>query len=503
MAGWSDRQVTERPVVSAGQYGANLNQLVFTVDSATGEVIAKSQAVLKLKAANGGPFNYPVDQPTKSIVDAAVAQADVLGAVPLGKIADDFDRARFAGGAENRGGESTLGNLVAEVQRWATETPTAGAAQIAFMNPGGLRDDMRGITSEEFPRTLTYRQAANVQPFANTLVNMDLTGAQIQQALEEQWQPAGASRPFLRLGVSEGFDYTYDPTAAAGSRITGMWLDGEAIDPSGVYSVTVNSFLASGGDNFAAFAGGSGKQDTGKTDLQAMVDYMDEFANTGEGDEPLAPDFAQRAVGVDFPVDAPESYAPGDTVAFDLSSLAMTGPTDVVDTEVVVSLGEEELGTFPVTTTLSPAGNANSNDEAGKASVSVELPADAAAGDAVLMVTGEATGTSVMVPVSIEGTEVPKVTPEMTVERKPDGRITAGETRVRLIVGLTAPDQTVDGDVRVKGHGKGDLKTLSDGTVRFNLGTFGQPGRKTITVVYRGTDTFERVVQEISFRVRR
>ena len=64
VAGWSDREVTERPVVSAGQYGSNLNKLVFTVDSATGEVLAKAQSVLKLKAANGGPFNYPVDEAT-------------------------------------------------------------------------------------------------------------------------------------------------------------------------------------------------------------------------------------------------------------------------------------------------------------------------------------------------------------------------------------------------------------------------------------------------------
>ena len=228
--GWAGRAVTERPVVSAGQYGANLNKLVFTVDPDTGEVVSKTQTVLKLKESNTGPNNYPVDQPTQDIVDAAVAAANVLGAQPLGTIAGPFDRARFVDGSENRGGESTLGNLVAEVQRWATESPTTGSAQIAFMNPGGLRDDLRGTVAGD-TRTVTYRQAANVQPFANTLVNMDLTGAQIEQALEQQWQPVGASRPFLRLGSSDGFEYTYDPDAAAGSRITGMWLDGVAIDP--------------------------------------------------------------------------------------------------------------------------------------------------------------------------------------------------------------------------------------------------------------------------------
>ena len=100
------------------------------------------------------------------------------------------------------------------------------------MNPGGLRAGHgRGSGTGGVPATLTYKQAADVQPFANTLVNMDLTGAQIKATLEQQWQPAGAARPFLRLGASEGFTYTYDADAAGGSRITGMWLDGDADRP--------------------------------------------------------------------------------------------------------------------------------------------------------------------------------------------------------------------------------------------------------------------------------
>ncbi len=212
------------------------------------------------------------------------------------------------------------------MQRWATESPTTGSAQIAFMNPGGLRQDMVGTGTARTRATLTYKQAAEVQPFANTLVNMDLTGAQIKAALEQQWQPAGAARPFLRLGASKGFTYTYDPAKAAGSRITGMWLNGTPIDPATTYSVTVNSFLATGGDNFFAFASGTGKQDTGKTDLEAMVDYMAEFADPAR--PPLPVDYSQRAVGVAFPAGAPASYAPGGTVTFALSSLAMSTAAD-------------------------------------------------------------------------------------------------------------------------------------------------------------------------------
>jgi 5'-nucleotidase len=286
VAAWAGRDVTERPVVSAGQYGAALNQIVFTVDDTTGDVVAKSQGVLHLKNCTNSTActNFDTDAPTQAIVDSALSEAAVLGAVPLGQIAGPMKRGYLANGTtENRGVESTVGNLVAEAQRWQTSGAEAGGAQIAFMNPGGLRTDMLGVGTDPYPRTVTYKQAAEVQPFANGLVNMDLTGAQIKAALEQQWQPGGASRPFLKLGASKGFTYSSDPDAAQGSRITGMWLDGVPIVPATVYSVTVNGFLATGGDNFGAFAGGTNKAEAGLTDLQAMVNYFDEFANTGAG----------------------------------------------------------------------------------------------------------------------------------------------------------------------------------------------------------------------------
>src|SRR3954451_20639305 len=146
------------------------------------------------------------------------------------------------------------------MQRWATSTSQYGSAQIAFMNPGGLRADLNG-TGTGSPRDVTYRQAADVQPFANELINKTMTGAQIRAVLEQQWQRDASgnvpSRPFLRLGVSKGFKYTYvetavtvNGTATFQGQVTGMWLNGTPIDPATTYSVTVNSFLASGGDNF-------------------------------------------------------------------------------------------------------------------------------------------------------------------------------------------------------------------------------------------------------------
>ena len=582
---WVDegRAVTARPVVSAGQYGAALNRLRFTVDEA-GDVVGVTQRILNLKSGQTPQFD--ADAEVAQIVADAVAEAEVLGAVKIGELGGGFYRAKLANGTtENRGGESTLGNLVAEVQRWATPE-TVGGAEIAFMNPGGLREDLLGSGTGAYPRDLTYKQAATVQPFANTLVNMDLTGAQIKAALEQQWQP-GASRPFLKLGASEGFTYTYDPDAAQGSRIQRIMLDGSSVSMTESYSVTVNSFLASGGDGFTALAGGTNKQDAGITDLQAMVDYLE---NTSAA--PLPVDFSQRAVGVNFPAGAPTTYPAGDQVAFGLSSLSMTGPGDLTDSSVVVSLDGQELGTAPVTTTKQAA--LPGFDEVGTASVDVTVPADLATGDYELLVTGPTTGTVARVPISVEGDTTPelevttttatadpceygtdgtvevtvasattptgdvelragdvvldtatltagaatltvpgtalapgehsltvaylgdathaasvdsvtvtvaKATPSMVVERTPQ-RVFAKETKVVLDVALSAPNQVVSGEVRISGHGKGDVKTLTDGSVRFNLGTFATTGQKTITVVYRGSDLAERVTQEVTFRVR-
>ena len=378
---WAGRAVTQRPVVSAGQYGYNLDQLNFTVSS-TGDVTGIQSNTLALTKQVPDPKdptktvwvpNYAADGTVGQIVSKAVANADILGAVPLGTIGGPFNRAKDSTGVENRGGESTLGNLVAEAQRWATESATTGSAQIAFMNPGGLRADMTGNNDAGYPAVLTYKQAATVQPFANTLVNMTLTGAQLKTVLEQQWQPAGASRPFLRLGISTGFTYTYDPAGASGDHIRQMWLNGEPIDAAASYSVTVNSFLATGGDNFFELDNGTNKKDTGQTDLQGMVDYMAAKASAAA----LPVDNSQRSVGVHFPEGAPAAYQPGDPVAFDLSSLAMSTGT-VKDSTVTVSLGDTKLGTFPVDSTVGTA----KDDETGTASISVTLPAATPAGSA-------------------------------------------------------------------------------------------------------------------------
>ncbi len=265
-----------RPVVQAEDYGKRLGKVTLTYDPESGSVTNADASLVDVVGA-------PQDPAVAEIVAAAKVRAEELGKQRLGEITADIRRA-YTDGNEDRGKESPLGNFIADVQLAGTADAGRGGAQIAFMNPGGLRADLLYRADG----TVTYADAFAVQPFANDVVTKTYTGAQLKQALEQQWQPAGASRPVLWLGVSKGFNYTYDPTAAQGSRITSMKLNGTPIDPAGSYRVTVNSFLASGGDNFTALGQGTNPVTTGDNDLTMLVGYF--AANS-----PVTPDTAPRS----------------------------------------------------------------------------------------------------------------------------------------------------------------------------------------------------------------
>jgi hypothetical protein len=345
---------------------------------------------------------------------------------------------------------------------------------------------MVGNNSAGYPAVLTYKQAALVQPFANTLVNMQMTGAQIKTLLEQQWQRDAAgnipSRPFLRLGTSEGFRFTYDPTRPEGDRITGMWLNGEPIGLATSYSVTVNSFLASGGDNFRGFTAGTQKRDTGKVDLQAMVDYMDEFANAQEGDAPLPVDYQQHAFGVSFVDGEPETFIAGGGFDVDLSSLAFTAPPDARDTEVDVRLDGRSIGTFPVDNTIGTA----VFDEYGKAAVRATIPADTNEGPAVVRIVGNNTGSLLQLPIEVaagQDTTVTGTDTTMTWGQAGSVPVQVSPSVPAGMVTLLRGDQEL-GSTSVTG-GTGTIalaaRSLEPGTYRLTLRYSGAEGFRSST----------------------
>jgi len=176
--------------------------------------------------------------------------------------------------ANNAAGESALGDVIADAQRDATDDPGFGDAVVAFMNPGGIRDDLlcAEISGGEAVCEVTFGEAFSVQPFGNSLVTMTLTGDQIDILLEQQW--VGQSSPRI-LQVSSGFTYTWDAAQPDGSKVdpTTIMINSTVVDPLTDYRVTVNSFLADGGDNFSVLVDGTNRLG-GEVDLDALVTFF-------------------------------------------------------------------------------------------------------------------------------------------------------------------------------------------------------------------------------------
>jgi 2',3'-cyclic-nucleotide 2'-phosphodiesterase (5'-nucleotidase family) len=179
----------------------------------------------------------------------------------------------------NAAGESPMGTLIADAQAWK------GGTQIAFMNPGGIR---AGITYTAYPHDVTYGDFFTVQPFDNKLVTMSLTGSQIYVLLEQQFTPTQSSSKVLLVS---GIKYSYNLALPAGSRVTSLTLaDGTPIaKDSTTYTATMNEYLATGGDNFSTFLGGTNVTRIGVSDLDALIEYVQHRYGVPPSNTPIDP----------------------------------------------------------------------------------------------------------------------------------------------------------------------------------------------------------------------
>lgn len=277
-----------RIVTSAYSYGRVVSELNLVLDKRTNDVRRDlSTATNHLVARE----ELTPDPAITAVIEKWQPFFDVAGNTPVGTITETIYRGGNPPGTD-RGVESAAGNLVADAQQWAT---SSNFADVAFMNPGGVRSELTYPQSgSEGDGVVTFGEAFTFQPFGNTLVTFPMTGAQILSVLEEQCQPAGVSRPFLHLGVSEGFTYdlanTFGPvdhdndpaTAEVNSctsiSVSNVQLNGVALDPAAMYNVTVNNFLADGGDNFTTFATITAPRLDGGDDLQALINYLGTFS---------------------------------------------------------------------------------------------------------------------------------------------------------------------------------------------------------------------------------
>lgn len=185
------------------------------------------------------------------------------------------------------------GDLIADAQLTATASAGFGDAVIAFMNRGGVRSPgltFASSTAGEGDGNVTYGEAFTTQPFGNSLVTMTLTAQDLKNVLEQQFagcrgQAAAATRIML---PSAGFKYTWDGAKVCDARISNVTLtrngvtevlvdtSGVVAQPTKTYRVTVNNFMATGGDGFTTFLNGTNLLG-GAQDIDALTAFMSAY----------------------------------------------------------------------------------------------------------------------------------------------------------------------------------------------------------------------------------
>jgi 5'-nucleotidase len=250
-------------LTSAGSNGQLISDIDYTLDKRTRrftEITARNVIV-----ANSDPAL--IDPQAKALADKYRTAVAPIANEVVGAISADIVR------DAQPNGESPLGDVIADAQ--LRYTASAGA-QIALMNPGGIRASLSFSASPggEEPGEVTYGEAFTVQPFNNLVVTQTLTGAQLKEVLEQQFAGYAGQTTQKILQVSAGFTYSYDTTLPLGGRVSAMALNGTPIDPAASYVVTTNDFLANGGDGFTRLTAGTGRVTAPGFDVDALVAYL-------------------------------------------------------------------------------------------------------------------------------------------------------------------------------------------------------------------------------------
>jgi len=262
-------------VTSAGRSGRMVTDISLSIDPARGRVVDRRadniivQSVAYRDGSGPVPLTslFPLYQPDPAI--AALVSRYAAAAAPI--IARPVGHMRGAALKEEvESGESVLGDLIADAFLAATRAPEAGGARIAFTNQTSVRADL--VPGAD--GSVNFGQLFAVQPFANDLVVKSMTGRQIRALLEQQFASGtnSVAQPIMLL-PSRGLTYSYDLSLPPGRRILDLRLDGAPIADESVYRVTMNSFLATGGDNFTIFREGVDPL-VGPQDLDALERYV-------------------------------------------------------------------------------------------------------------------------------------------------------------------------------------------------------------------------------------
>ena len=265
-------KIDGRLVTSGDKYGTIVTTIDLKLDPATRDVIsARADNIIVRTGVYAG------DPEQTALLESYDKFAAPIASRRAGSVTETLSR------TPNDAGESPLGDIIADAQLAATSADTNGGAVIAFTNPGGIRTDV----PKKADGAVTYADIFASQPFRNQLVTLTLTGMQIKNMLEQQW--LDPKRPRI-LQVSKGFNYTWDDAKPYGDRVVAdrMSLNGQRIDPAMNYRVTVNNYLAVGGDGFTVLKEGTAQR-FGVYDADALNGYF-------QANSPIAPSPADRIV---------------------------------------------------------------------------------------------------------------------------------------------------------------------------------------------------------------
>jgi 5'-nucleotidase len=265
-------EIDGRLVTSGDKYGTLVTAIDINLDPVTRDIVSAKADNHIVRIAT-----LEKDAGQTALLESYDKVAAPIANRPAGTVTATLSR------SPNSAGESPLGDIIADAQLAATSGAESGGAVIAFTNPGGVRTDIE----RKHNGAVTFADLFASQPFRNQLVTLTLTGTQIKDMLEQQW--LDPKRPRI-LQVSKGFGYAWDNAKGNGERVIAerMSLNGQPIDPAASYRVTVNNFLAGGGDGFTVLLGGTAPR-TGSYDSDALLAYF-------RANSPLGPTAADRIV---------------------------------------------------------------------------------------------------------------------------------------------------------------------------------------------------------------
>lgn len=227
---------TPRLLSSAGRFGGFVTDIRLTWDP----VGRRVTDITAINVPVNGTLGTRAD--VAALVDRYVAAAAPVAARVVGTIAP-------AATSQENCQEAPAANLVADAQLAAARAVLGDGVDVAFINTSGVRTNLDGAADGQ----MTYGEIFTMQPFGNTLQVLELTGAELKLALEEQWCNAGPATPCnTLLAPSASLSYSYDRMRPQGQRITEILLNGAPVDPATRYQIVFNNFLANGGDGFAS-----------------------------------------------------------------------------------------------------------------------------------------------------------------------------------------------------------------------------------------------------------